>query len=1591
MRKFFQIGAKLQIFVALLLIIAASKALTNPNKVAAASPPAPSVVFTVLAAGERSAVLSPTTSQNTTNNNGSEWYYVIPGSMGFAKGGDTVSLSSADVEDTNGAYRLSWHLNGTNMYAGYRAGTNKGLNYGSDWTRYIYQADTLPDYYPSGPQTSVSISSLTGWTQCYSGAYNTTVAIADLWSVCTGNYLLYAGAPAVAENKIDIKRGGTSILTAPGGTEISNPHLYYDDTLTPELYQSDGVTNVNWTHYRIYVSNCTIFNCSFPTNPLTAPGEWDAGTVIDGSYTIPQSADSKYLAVFAADDDTGAAVPGNYISLYVYHYYNTIDVTFDGTSVLNVPGGTQNSLPLLYAGNDLTLNLYRVDGVTPIVWTKFRVYISNCYLEDCYPGSPISDPGNFDAGTLVTDSTYSIPGAADQKYLAIMQADADTGAAIGENVILLAVAHTPVDRTISDCEELQEINNHQLGDHFTQTIDIDCADTVNWNTGEGFVPLGTENLRFTGTYDGAGYKISNLFINLSDTDFVGLFGVVDEGGSVSNLTLENVDITGYEWVGALSGSFAGIATNVHASGKVQGDAKIGGIVGENVPASGIGSSSSLVYTWNGTKYQYISDVGRGLPRNITGDDYTQIDANQLVAKDGKYSLKISEEYNEIVYYDELALKTFDHEPGYRVLTSVLRANDGQYFTVSENPSNPLISCTDKFGNNCLDDLKANDDKWSIADKTNTNYWTMNFGDLSGAARIQLLIQGAQDYTQANAKYVKFVQIKDINGNWVDAYPSANISTLSGAPLTKIIDLTGKFKNNNYEVRVSFNPARINYFAIDTSTQQPFTENTIHPTKVDLSFRGFTEIDKTYFWNHNYDKVSQTPPELFAKQTGFFTKYGDVTTLLQSTNDQFVIMASGDHMDVEFDYTAPEAGKARDYVLYSWVTYKHANKDTGTTVDPIPFKGMTKYPYVAPEKYPTTSENLTYLKTWNTRYLGGTAASVSAASSAVAKVASTNGKTAGEYSDGTIANSSSSVDVTGYEYVGGLAGRNERSITDSSATGKVSSYAESYYSEYFGGLVGYNSDEAMVTDCTARGDVTITSEYGYDIGGLIGYSYFGLVDNSSAFGNVSVTTTDSSGNIGGLLGYFEYGLFSDSHAHGNVTVTSEHSSDIGGFAGELYEVDGTGSSASGSVNTNVAYDLEDVGGFVGYNDSDVFIANSYASGNVTVNDPNGNAQFIGGFIGYNEDSAEISKSYATGDVTGAQANEDNDGTNRMGGFAGANTGGGNLSEDFASGNVVGGDKLGGFVGVCGGDVSDSFARGSVTGSYDLGSFAGRIGGEVYNTYATGLVTGTDEYIGGYVGLLDESINYSFWDNQTTGQQIACGNTDCEENAVGKSTALMKTQATFTTDLGGNSWNFDDIWSIKATVNDGYPFLIALDGDADGILSSQEDVAPNNGDANEDGIPDAEQSNVAAFEDPVTDQYAVLAVPENCSVITTEIHQESAHAVQDAGFNYPAGVMGYTINCGEPGQTAEINLYFFGVSSTGLVLRKFNSNNNSYTTISGAQIQEVTIGGQTATKVTYQVVDGGAFDMDGVANGTIVDPVGLARNVVGVPNTGLGGGK
>jgi LPXTG-motif cell wall-anchored protein len=121
-----------------------------------------------------------------------------------------------------------------------------------------------------------------------------------------------------------------------------------------------------------------------------------------------------------------------------------------------------------------------------------------------------------------------------------------------------------------------------LDKHFIQKADIDLS---SYHTDGGWIPIGVSGSSFTGTFNGNGKTISNLTINRSTTDYVGLFGVTGATAQIQNMKLENTNVTGKQYTGALVGRNEGTITDSYATGAVTGAGTyVGGLVGFNTKA-----------------------------------------------------------------------------------------------------------------------------------------------------------------------------------------------------------------------------------------------------------------------------------------------------------------------------------------------------------------------------------------------------------------------------------------------------------------------------------------------------------------------------------------------------------------------------------------------------------------------------------------------------------------------------------------------------------------------------------------------------------------------------------------------------------------------------------------------------------------------------------------------------------------------------------------------------------------------------------------------------------------------------------------------
>ena len=148
--------------------------------------------------------------------------------------------------------------------------------------------------------------------------------------------------------------------------------------------------------------------------------------------------------------------------------------------------------------------------------------------------------------------------------------------------------------------------------------------------------------------------------------------------------------------------------------------------------------------------------------------------------------------------------------------------------------------------------------------------------------------------------------------------------------------------------------------------------------------------------YDYDRVSRVSP--WKQMPGRYTREGDVRELLGTIDDRFVVSRSGDQIALSFPadgpvpigvpvgagHAPPASGHARPprrprppprqaitlfLFAHGYSKEMDINSASPDEVGPLPFRGMNRYPYAAPEAYPSTAAHREYIARYNTRVVG----------------------------------------------------------------------------------------------------------------------------------------------------------------------------------------------------------------------------------------------------------------------------------------------------------------------------------------------------------------------------------------------------------------------------------------------------------------------------------------------------------------------------------------------------------------------------------------------------------------------------------------------
>ena len=132
------------------------------------------------------------------------------------------------------------------------------------------------------------------------------------------------------------------------------------------------------------------------------------------------------------------------------------------------------------------------------------------------------------------------------------------------------------------------------------TIGTDSGDAY-YNSGAGWLPIGSPADPFSADFKGNGHTINNLFINRTGglDNYIALFGYTSASTRIETLGVTNANVEGKDYVGILAGVSQTTIVACYTTGKAQGDDYVGGLVGFNTVSVSTSYSTAYV-TGNGS-------------------------------------------------------------------------------------------------------------------------------------------------------------------------------------------------------------------------------------------------------------------------------------------------------------------------------------------------------------------------------------------------------------------------------------------------------------------------------------------------------------------------------------------------------------------------------------------------------------------------------------------------------------------------------------------------------------------------------------------------------------------------------------------------------------------------------------------------------------------------------------------------------------------------------------------------------------------------------------------------------------------------------
>lgn len=415
-----------------------------------------------------------------------------------------------------------------------------------------------------------------------------------------------------------------------------------------------------------------------------------------------------------------------------------------------------------------------------------------------------------------------------------------------------------------------------------------------------------------------------------------------------------------------------------------------------------GTSCPILYTWNGSRYEFVTDflggcaIGAREPGDTwsypDSDEYIRVTGDQLKERDGVYSILMNNQLEEVIYFDAVKLLAVDHPADVEIYPNerLMPAPPYPEFKIyATRDARPPVKAFDDKGADILPLIKDVDrrypedfEKLKFKGYAKEHAITLDLGAAKAAKRVSLLLTAWIDYADSTSNMAAgqagvtitppYLQVKNARGEWQTVIPQMGFP--AGLPKTMTVDLTGKFLCADSQVRI-VTSMRIYWdqILVDVSGGDfPTRVTELDPLRADLRWRGFPREyspDGRKPLIYDYSVIEPLAP--WKAHLGNYTRLGDVRELLLAPDDMYVITRNGDEMQIDFDArrlpALPEGWK-RTFLVYADGFGKDMdiNSARPETIGELPFHGMKSYPHSPTDRYPMTKRHQEYLLRYNTR-------------------------------------------------------------------------------------------------------------------------------------------------------------------------------------------------------------------------------------------------------------------------------------------------------------------------------------------------------------------------------------------------------------------------------------------------------------------------------------------------------------------------------------------------------------------------------------------------------------------------------------------------